>query len=122
MAGKQIGRLRKLPGQKNNEAERIKSETELVVNAASRLKAVLRRERSLEISAMLVIFRPLRGGTKPDRSSKNLDFGVISASMMRNISDMKRFIGAHPEFKSYVTKEEKVYMFPYGLPVSQEPK
>lgn len=108
--------LKKLPLQKKSDAEVMRFKNREVIVKALELKRELGKKRSLEVSAMVILFRPLKRDTKPTKADRKLDLGEISSNMIENITSLKRFVDSHPEIESSLMKGQKVYMFPYGLP------
>ncbi|MGH2637703.1 MAG: hypothetical protein ACRDF4_00180 [Rhabdochlamydiaceae bacterium] len=110
-------RLKKLPLQKKSDAEAMRLKNKEVIAKALELKKELGKKRSLEVSAMVILFRPLRRDAKIAKADKRLDLGEISANMMEGIASLKRFVDSHPEMEPHILRGQKVYMFPYGLPL-----
>ena len=109
-------RLEKLPHQKKDEAKALRTKSEEFVEIASELRKELRDKRSLDMSAVLVIFRTNLEKAKPTKADRELNITELSLDIMRGISNMKRYAVAHPEMEPYGVGQEQAYVFPYALP------
>ena len=115
MAKKQHG-VEKLPNQSQDGAEALRAKSEEFVTKASDIKVELEKALSLDVSAMLIVFKPLERETKLLKVDKKLDLGEINYNITLDLAALKRFVEAHPEIEPYATATERVYLFPYGLP------
>lgn len=109
-------KLKKLPNQKAEEADKIRRKNEEVAERASELKDLLRTERSIDASAFVILLRPT--AAKATKKGKKLDLGEVSFSVVQDLNSLKQFVDSNPQIKSqaYEVENGKVYLFPYGLP------